>query len=456
MEESYTGFKDLFTSNSIISSERASKYLSAAAFRARIFERQSRNMPGMQMINAVYASCELVCITPSGIMGPLGNKKDAARSSQSSGRHPAVLLSYFLWIRGGLRTHRACPWSQRNHSSNPWKMHWPCSWNPPSGLSFVRPLCVGSFCLHFEWYRFRKRLACHWRMIIRQILRNRIEKQGKQINITKISRQILQETEEDFLLQFQSSEAGSHLWGKKSPAPQCRGSKRSFCYADSEAVRVLTVLAHEINVIAPAILEKCANLVHYVLLLLPCGEPNPIYLRGCSLFSWHYEWYRFQRGMSCQRQWKSRQKLRVRMIYVGIIRWQAEKTSQNLQRPPVCSMQRCFRTIRKLGQERKQKAAPGSCEEPGAALSGSQPLSWPCCNLMCRTFAGITGEACTRRTFPWSLHTQTSSLWKTWIPLSSLCSPFVCLLCHPEHLVPSDNDDDTAYERRLHAMKEIK
>jgi len=40
-------------------------------------------------------------------------------------------------------------------------------------------------------------------------LRNRIEKQGKQINITKISRQILQETEEDFLLQFQSSEAGS-------------------------------------------------------------------------------------------------------------------------------------------------------------------------------------------------------------------------------------------------------
>ena len=53
MEESYTGFKDLFTSNSIISSERASKYLSAAAFRARIFERQSRNMPGMQMINAV-------------------------------------------------------------------------------------------------------------------------------------------------------------------------------------------------------------------------------------------------------------------------------------------------------------------------------------------------------------------------------------------------------------------
>jgi hypothetical protein len=46
-------------------------------------------------------------------------------------------------------------------------------------------------------------------MIIRQILRNRIEKQGKQINITKLSRQILQETEEDFLLQFQSSEAGS-------------------------------------------------------------------------------------------------------------------------------------------------------------------------------------------------------------------------------------------------------
>ena len=75
MEESYTGFKDLFTSNSIISSERASKYLSAAAFRARIFERQSRNMPGMQMINAVYASCELVCITSIRDHGTIGKQK---------------------------------------------------------------------------------------------------------------------------------------------------------------------------------------------------------------------------------------------------------------------------------------------------------------------------------------------------------------------------------------------
>ena len=62
-----------------------------------------------------------------------------------------------------------------------------------------------------------------------------------------------------------------HWETKKMPPGALRapGGIRLFSYhifCGSEAVYVLTVLAHEVNVITPAILEKCTDLVHEILL----------------------------------------------------------------------------------------------------------------------------------------------------------------------------------------------
>lgn len=64
-----------------------------------------------------------------------------------------------------------------------------------------------------------------------------------------------------------------HWETKKMPSGALRAPDgiRLFSYlifCGSEAVYVLTVLAHEVNVITPAILEKCTDLVHEILLLV--------------------------------------------------------------------------------------------------------------------------------------------------------------------------------------------
>ena len=53
--------------------------------------------------------------------------------------------------------------------------------------------------------------------------------------------------------------------GKKEPG-HLRARVLSILSCDLEAVHELTVLAHEINVIAPAVLKECTNLVHRILL----------------------------------------------------------------------------------------------------------------------------------------------------------------------------------------------
>lgn len=62
--------------------------------------------------------------------------------------------------------------------------------------------------------------------------------------------------------------------GRKFKGNNAKGS-RTLCVRDpavsfgfqSEAADIGTVLAHEINVIAPAVLKKCTNLIHCILLL---------------------------------------------------------------------------------------------------------------------------------------------------------------------------------------------
>lgn len=63
--------------------------------------------------------------------------------------------------------------------------------------------------------------------------------------------------------------------------------------------------------------------------------------------------------MSCQRQWKSRQKLQVRMIYVGIIRRQAEENKPKPAKTSCLFHATVFQNHQETGTGKKTKSCPG-------------------------------------------------------------------------------------------------
>ena len=138
----------------------------------------------------------------------------------------------------------------------------------------------------------------------------------------------------------------------------------------SEAVYVLAVLSHEINVIAPAILEKCTDLVHSILLPATRSGADPCVCL-CSLRS---EEYAVPKENTCQRRMKNRQILLIAShipeindtcndISSHILR-QIEIRSGSSQNHPRCSWQ-SYRQKRRIqghfpnsGEKRSQSPIP--------------------------------------------------------------------------------------------------